>query len=496
MVHNPDRVIQHSGNWRKTAKRRQFEILAALESVKVKGPASKWKIIRAAIATVWKESQITAMQRRLDSYRLQLILQLQVMMSIKDSEDEGMSVGHSEVLAAISALEDRSHPLGADLTESISQLRIELRDAILKLYVELQDQKTRQTCVAPMAIDAVTDRYQLASKLIHSQDTGAYYATCLAVLETLKFEQMDFRHAKISMAHPATFKWIFSTKFKSWFQSTEPIFWISGKPGSGKSTLMKFLVDNPETTNFMQEWSGSHKVATASYFFWINGNELQRSQEGLLQALLYVILRQFPALIRPVLPGVWDSSATKLTVSSKGPTTWTRNALLNAYEKLGALDVDCKVCIFVDGLDEYEGDHDNLIDTIRTLTKIHVKMCIATRPWNVFEEAFGQDSEYKIYLQDFNQHDISLYVKDKLKKHPEFKKLQASSTAANDTTTEIVEKSNGVFLWVFLVVRSLLEGLRNRDRLSQLRARLRHFPSDLDQFFRHMFLSMDQTYRT
>jgi hypothetical protein len=38
--------------------------------------------------------------------------------------------------------------------------------------------------------------------------------------------------------------------------------------------------------------------------------------------------------------------------------------------------------------------------------------------------------------------------------------------------TEIVDRTSGVFLWVKLVVRSLLDGLSNFDRISDLQASL------------------------
>ena len=41
---------------------------------------------------------------------------------------------------------------------------------------------------------------------------------------------------------------------------------------------------------------------------------------------------------------------------------------------------------------------------------------------------------------------------------------------------EIVTKANGVFLWIQLVVKSLLNGLKNRDDISDLRQRLEECP--------------------
>jgi hypothetical protein len=57
---------------------------------------------------------------------------------------------------------------------------------------------------------------------------------------------------------------------------------------------------------------------------------------------------------------------------------------------------------------------------------------------------------------------------------------------ADALAAEIVSKSSGVFLWVTLVVKSLLDGLTNRDRISDLQKRLQLLPSDLEELYKHM----------
>jgi hypothetical protein len=52
-----------------------------------------------------------------------------------------------------------------------------------------------------------------------------------------------------------------------------------------------------------------------------------------------------------------------------------------------------------------------------------------------------------------------------------------------------------LFLWTFLVVRSLVNGLENLDRFIDLLRRLREFPSDLNEFFAHIFRSLEPVYR-
>jgi hypothetical protein len=60
---------------------------------------------------------------------------------------------------------------------------------------------------------------------------------------------------------------------------------------------------------------------------------------------------------------------------------------------------------------------------------------------------------------------------------------------------EIASKAAGVFLWVLLVVRSLLTGFSNADRTSDLQRRLDALPADLEHLFSKMLGRIDEFYR-
>jgi hypothetical protein len=60
---------------------------------------------------------------------------------------------------------------------------------------------------------------------------------------------------------------------------------------------------------------------------------------------------------------------------------------------------------------------------------------------------------------------------------------------------EIVEKADGGFLWVKLVVDSLLSGIRNRDEISDLWGRLRLLPRDLEPLYYHFMGLVEPIYR-
>jgi hypothetical protein len=80
-------------------------------------------------------------------------------------------------------------------------------------------------------------------------------------LASLKYDEMNSRRSAITISHEKTFGWIFGESiqgpwdnFIHWLKSGEhKIYWISGKAGSGKSTLMKFIIDSEETKKVLLE---------------------------------------------------------------------------------------------------------------------------------------------------------------------------------------------------------------------------------------------------
>jgi ABC-type transport system involved in cytochrome c biogenesis ATPase subunit len=89
-----------------------------------------------------------------------------------------------------------------------------------------------------------------------------------------------------------TFSWILSprTPFLQWITEIPGVFFIYGKAGSGKSTLMRYIAESPETGELLKVWAGSNHLITAKHFFWSSGTPLQKSHESLLQSLLFQIL--------------------------------------------------------------------------------------------------------------------------------------------------------------------------------------------------------------
>ena len=327
-----------------------------------------------------------------------------------------------------------------------------------------------------------------------------------AIIASLKFPGMDDRYEAVVEAHAQTFSWIFSVdksssqrwdSFTSWLESGEHLYWIKGKAASGKSTLMRYIYCQKATHNHLKAWAEYRQLIIPKFYFWSLGLPIQKSQRGLFRSLLYQIFHADPDLVDKVLPQlVHDTASLRFSILEKLEfrntlREWTLKELTHVFWTLvNRDDLSVRYCFFVDGLDEFDGDFLELGAFLRAISsRPNAKVCISSRPLQDFEQQFGEVPQLR--LQDLTIDDISLFVRDKLGDHPQFKILTAEGRGeSRSLIEEIVSMSSGVFLWVSLVVKSLLKGLTNRDTLADLRKRLRELPDELDGLYNHMLASI------
>jgi hypothetical protein len=155
-----------------------------------------------------------------------------------------------------------------------------------------------------------------------------------------------------------------------------------------------------------------------------------------------------------------------------------------------------KLCLPVDGLDAYNGDHKSLATLLQGVASTpNIKACLFSRLLLACRDAF--ECLPQLRLQDLAFEDIKRYVNDNLGTNKQYKKPHSIQTEAAATLVdEIVSKADGVFLWVALIATSLLDGLTNHDSIKDLQRRLWLLPSDLESLYRHMlFVRIDEFYR-
>ncbi|KAJ8130984.1 hypothetical protein O1611_g2643 [Lasiodiplodia mahajangana] len=373
-------------------------------------------------------------------------------------------------------------PASAGHVETMTRHDIRMLRNLREVQLVLEASKSHKTAMALWAQDNIIERCQER------------------VLDRLWFRKIDDRRNNIMDPHAHTFEWALHPPapdvtwddLSGWLRSGSDIYWVSGKAGSGKSTLMKYLYQHEETKALLEEWAKGKSLVVANFFFWHLGAPEQRTLEGLCRALLYYILNSDQTLIPKLLPDMWreahQSDNNNISIPSIGEMTQAFLALRHEHHMH-------KFCFFIDGLDEYDGNLSEGIQFINNLaSNSEVKVLVSSRPVSACFQAYSR--KLKIQLQDLTRDDIKKYVDDILGGHPYVHDMLVVN-ASNITKifADIVTKASGVFLWVVLACRSILQGLDAYDYPAELQRRVDELPPELERLFTHMLNKIEPRYR-
>lgn len=295
---------------------------------------------------------------------------------------------------------------------------------------------------------------------------------------------MNEREDGIDLAYQNTFSWIFNAKHEttstdrqldahvrllSWLKHNDQLFWISGRAGSGKSTLMKFLYHHEETKRALSHWAGGQKLILAAYFFFERGSSLQKSREGMLRSILHQLLTVRRDLLSVTFPGLVGVPTEEIQFHMD-PLAWPELSkhLTRAIKALG----ESKLCLFIDGLDEYRmvdksddypanysnllyqnsGDaswglskwiiegHKEVVLLMLQLTKEsqNIKICFSSRELLVFDNHFERFPRLRVH--ELTSADILQYCEGKLQE------LAPDLEDRHEFASRITERSEGIFL--------------------------------------------------
>lgn len=270
--------------------------------------------------------------------------------------------------------------------------------------------------------------------------------------------------------------------FSDWLMSDSKVYWICGKPGSGKSTLIKYLCCNPLTKDHLNVWHAGTIILR--HFLWKPGSILQQNIKGLLCSLLHQALSQNMTML-DALPSrfqsvVWKECCTDWSAEElKATCLWVLENHPSA------------LCIFIDGLDEiYSKDGARallqLIDDLKAMPK--VKVCLASRPESRFQRTLCK--EQHLELQYLTITDMQCYAKGLLTQPMESHGI--SNDALARTVDGLVDKAEGVFLWLHLAVRSLINGIENGDSAADLGQRLESLPTELSELYSDIWARLNE----
>ncbi|KAK8000963.1 hypothetical protein PG991_013185 [Apiospora marii] len=289
-----------------------------------------------------------------------------------------------------------------------------------------------------------------------------------AVLDSLRFDQMDVRYMSVKRAHRETCQWFLSDPdYIHWLQregthedKPKSLLWIKGKPGAGKSTLMKLLLH--ETRQARPE------DTIISFFFNARGNNMEKSTVGLYQSLLVQLLKTDPAL-----HNILDNYSRQ--------ENWSLGSLKTLFEAVVQNSRRTLIC-FIDALDEcQESEIRDMLLFLSELTdaRDNFYTCLASRHYPNISVKNGCSAVLENKVE--HDKDIAKYLNSALQ--------IGSGELADKIRSEVQAKASGVFMWVVLVVNIL-----NRDcdkgYKPGFRKRLHEIPGDLNTLF-HEILTRD-----
>lgn len=332
-----------------------------------------------------------------------------------------------------------------------------------------------------------------------------------AIIGSLTFERLGSRERRVAEPSDSTYQWIFNTEsadqsmelgegthswdsFTGWLRSnSDKLYWITGKAGSGKSTLMKYIIGHEQLREGLGVWSEDLPLLISHYYFWDGGSDpLQKSLEGMLRTLLYQALRGRPDLVRRVCRWRWDTCQ----FMNGAPFTqreWEFDELREVVNILASESGrTLRLALFIDGLDEFnfgEGRENDIIDLIKSLQRNHdVKICVSSRPWTKFRNAFHRSPS--LTMQELTSSDIAAYIGQRFEACQSYRDLQTLfPTEAEELRTQISHRAEGVFLWVHVVTGLLVDEMENYsirtfDRAEEI---LSDLPTDMGELYTRMW---------
>jgi ankyrin repeat protein len=301
-----------------------------------------------------------------------------------------------------------------------------------------------------------------------------------ACLDSLSFQQIDARLLNIKKAHDKTCKWLFEQEeYRNWLDrdlasENHGFLWIKGKPGAGKSTMMKHAFFTTKKT--------LADAIVISFFFNARGSVLEKATLGMYRSLLVQLLTAIPSLqdgfIR-TFPRRKHSDVYQWNIEE------LQEYLITVAKGLQQHRLVC----FIDALDECEENEvRQMVEFLERLGENAVSfgtplnICLSSRHYPHISIRKG--IELIMEGQNGHKEDIAKYVRSKFK--------APNGKQTDDIKEEILNRAKGVFLWVVLVV-PMLNKAYDHGQIHMLRRKLNEIPDELDKLFADILLRDAET---
>jgi ankyrin repeat protein len=306
----------------------------------------------------------------------------------------------------------------------------------------------------------------------------------IACLRYLYYSEMEARRHDVKLALKDTCAWILGHEiFEKWSTRKNGLLWISGHPGTGKSTLLKYV---------LQKMSQERPVLQAetlvlSHFFHGRGSEIQKSLFGFFRSILHQLLSKAPARLVKLLEAFKNNCEEKGKPGEKWD--WHLEELRDLLHSslLAVLEAHA-ILTFVDAVDEcgqavahqLVGEFEDILNLSSEIRQSTFRICFTCRHFPIIRLNKGLE----ICVEKENGKDIITYVDMRLPREKDPIKHM------------IIQRASGTFQWVRLVIDQIVLLRLGGNPDSIVKSRIQETPQTLSELYRELFYSSTQEERS
>ncbi|KAL8724123.1 MAG: hypothetical protein Q9181_006974, partial [Wetmoreana brouardii] len=427
-----------------------------LRKLQTQPQASALEVARKAARSIWKKNDIAKIEEQLEGYRRLLETALLYRLSQRfDAQslitNERFAKSDQSLKHVVTCLASSQTSLGTLVKQESEQIRQHINAQVAHLEQLHINECLYQEVTRSLFFPEISSRQeQVMTEFDGIENTYEWIfdepSTPDSELENQSEEPQQQPH------------W---ANFPEWLRSGSKVYWINGKAGSGKSTLMNSICNHERTGDLLKQWSAKRRLLTPTFFFWNAGVRQQKTVDGLLRSLIYQMLTECRELI----------------------------AFFKAH-------VPVAICVFIDGLDEFDGRYNAVVEAINSISnQNHVKICLSSRPLLDFERTFaGMPS---LRLQDLTYNSILAYADAQLFNSIEgrISYSEHDKERARSIRHDIVMRAEGVFLWAVIAIRDLRDGLQDIVDLHELELAIDGLPAGVENLYMQMLNRIKPAYR-
>ncbi|KAF2231650.1 hypothetical protein EV356DRAFT_535325 [Viridothelium virens] len=297
-------------------------------------------------------------------------------------------------------------------------------------------------------------------------------------LDSGDFLQHDELNEQIDRCHPGTCSWLTRhPKMRAWMQSDNEKYnlWLKGKPGSGKTVLCASVI------RFLKMDS----MATVIYYFC---NNFRSKHVNSLNAIQRSFCSQLLEADRSLSSFIYDEYVSENKAASNQVLSEVLRKLLSTLDN---------VRIVIDGIDEWDARHAKkiLIEFQSMVSSSSQgsphRLLISSRELPHLTRAFTKFPVISLSAErDYIDSAIRIFVQSGISEV--FETLQNESdcviehSVRNQIETSLVQKANGMFLWV----RLILTTLERADSIRALNNAVSSLPRELGDVYHRILLDI------